>query len=82
MPDNLDKIYFMKSGESNTRGEIYDNPALSGACLKPAQKMMQMEDTRTSHDTDLILEVQRSIQASEGSAHNSSRKYIPTSSTT
>lgn len=50
IPDNLDKIHFMKDGKSHTLGEIYDNPALYEAYPELAQKTVRMEDTKSGKD--------------------------------
>lgn len=50
IPDNMDKIHFLKDGGSHALGEIYDNPALYEAYPELAQKTVRMEDTRTGHD--------------------------------
>lgn len=50
IPDNLDKINFIKDSEPHTLGEIYDNPALYEAYPELAQKTVRMEDTKSGKD--------------------------------
>ena len=50
IPDNLNKIHFMKDGKSHTMGEIYENPALYEAYPELAQKTVRLEDTKSGED--------------------------------